>query len=74
MTQTRNNKYDIVKDYYGKELQKSSDLKTNACCTSEEMEDETKKILTDIHDEVLLKYYGCGLIKPELIESLRIPH
>ena len=72
MTQTRNNKYDIVKEYYGKELQNSSDLKTNACCTTEGIDHETKKVLADIHDGVLLKYYGCGLIKPELIKGLRI--
>ena len=26
---------EAVKEYYGKILQKSSDLKTNACCTAE---------------------------------------
>ena len=42
MAQTKNNEYSIVKDYYGKELKGSSDLKTNACCTSEGIDDETK--------------------------------
>jgi arsenite methyltransferase len=72
MTHIKTDTYDIVKKYYGKELQSSSDLKTNACCTSEEIDEETKMVLANIHDEVLLKYYGCGLIKPELIKGAKI--
>ncbi len=31
--------YDQVKEYYGKVLEKSKDLKTNACCTFENIPD-----------------------------------
>lgn len=62
----------VVKEYYGKILQSTSDLKTNACCTSESMDEEIKIVLSEIHDEVSAKYYGCGLIKPELIKGAKI--
>ena len=63
---------DEVKDYYGKELQGSEDLKTNACCTDDGLPRYIKDALSIVHDEVLAKYYGCGLIAPEALEGLRI--
>lgn len=61
-----------VQDYYGKELQTSSDLKTNACCTAFTYPDKIKKILSEIHDEVMAKYYGCGLTIPTNLEGLKV--
>lgn len=61
-----------VKDYYGKELQGSNDLKTNACCTIMSYPDKIKNILGSLHSEVVAKYYGCGLTIPEEIEGLDI--
>ncbi|KAA8499160.1 Arsenite methyltransferase [Porphyridium purpureum] len=63
---------DNVAEYYGKVLQKSSDLKTNACCTDEEMPSDLKRALANIADEVMIKYYGCGLIRPEALEGLTV--
>lgn len=63
---------DHVQDYYGKQLQTSSDLKTNACCTAFEYPDKIKKILAEIHDEVLVKYYGCGFTIPSNLEGLKM--
>ncbi|MGV6802556.1 MAG: methyltransferase domain-containing protein [bacterium] len=54
----------IVRDYYGKTLTESSDLKTDACCTYEEIPEFHKALLANIHDDVMMKYYGCGLIAP----------
>lgn len=65
-------KYDEIKDYYGKELATSEDLKTNACCTMEEPPQYIKNALSNIHEEVMSKYYGCGLVIPEDLEGLRI--
>lgn len=65
-------KHDEVAEYYGKVLQKSSDLKTNACCTSQCMPADLKKALSNVADEVLEKYYGCGLIRPEALEGLTV--
>ena len=64
--------HESVQDYYGKELSKSEDLKTNACCTIEEPPKHIKKALANIHDEVMAKYYGCGLTVPDQLEGLTI--
>lgn len=61
-----------VKDYYGKILQTSDDLQTDACCTDEGLPAYLKPILSNIHDEVLMKYYGCGLVLPEHLEGANI--
>ena len=58
-----------VKDYYGKELTKSEDLKTNACCTMEAPPKYIQEALSNIHDEVQAKYYGCGLAIPSKLEG-----
>jgi SAM-dependent methyltransferase len=63
---------DIVKDYYGKILRGTGDLRTKACCTPDSMPDRVKELLKNVHDEVLAKYYGCGLVVPELLEGRRV--
>ena len=57
---------------YGKTLQTSADLKTEACCTPDDMPDYVKRTLSNVHDEVLAKYYGCGLVTPTVLEGARI--
>ncbi len=61
-----------VRDYYGKELQSSEDLKTNACCTVGDMPAAIKSALSRIHDEVLTRYYGCGLTIPTQVHGLDV--
>ena len=61
-----------VKDYYGKTLQHTTDLKTDACCTLDQPADYLKAIFSKIHDEVHSRYYGCGLVAPEALDGLRI--
>ena len=63
---------EIVKEYYGRVLRGSSDLKTMACCTPDNMPVRIKTLLSNIHDEVLAKYYGCGLVVPELLHGRRV--
>ncbi len=63
---------EVVRDYYGKVLQTSSDLKTDACCTTAPMPDYLKAALSNIHDEVLAKYYGCGLVLPEALAGASV--
>lgn len=63
---------DHVRNYYGQVLKSSDDLKTDACCTDEAMPEFLKPILSKVHDEVLMRYYGCGLVLPEQLEGLRI--
>ncbi|MEY4064775.1 MAG: hypothetical protein RIR26_983 [Pseudomonadota bacterium] len=64
--------HDIVKDYYGKQLKNTSDLKTSACCDSSSIPSWLKPMLSRIHPEVLSRYYGCGLVCPTELEGRRI--
>ena len=64
--------HEIVKDYYGKQLQTSDDLKTSACCDATQVPDWLKPLLARIHPEVMSRYYGCGLVCPPLLEGCRI--
>ena len=61
-----------VQDYYGKTLQSSDDLKTDACCTDTDLPRYIKTALSNVHDEVLARYYGCGLVAPEKLKGARI--
>ena len=61
-----------VQDYYGKTLQGSEDLKTNACCTVMDYSATVKHTLSLISDDVTSHYYGCGLTIPPKVEGLRV--
>lgn len=61
-----------VQDYYGVKLESSQDLQTNACCTNVNYPDHVKKIMAKIHDEVMSKYYGCGLTIPTHLEGMKV--
>lgn len=63
---------DQVKDYYGRQLQTSADLKTSACCDSTQTPEWLKPLLGRVHPEVSARYYGCGLIAPELLAGCRL--
>ncbi|CAM3840309.1 Demethylmenaquinone methyltransferase [Vibrio aerogenes CECT 7868] len=64
--------HDIVQDYYGKQLQSSADLKTTACCDVTAVPEWLKPLLSNIHPEVLSRYYGCGLVCPTLLSGCRV--
>lgn len=64
--------HEQVQDYYGKTLQGSQDLQTNACCTDANLPAYLKPVLASIHDEVMTRYYGCGLIAPAALQGTRI--
>jgi len=53
-----------VQDYYGKTLQKSEDLQTNACCTAGAPPTYIQDCLNNLHPVTVSKYYGCGLTLP----------
>ena len=63
---------DNVKDYYGKKLQGSSDLLTDACCTLDATPTHIKSLMRDVHSEVSSRYYGCGLIAPLALKGARV--
>lgn len=61
-----------VKDYYGKKLQGSEDLLTDACCTIDAIPPHIRSLLKDIHPDVAARYYGCGLIAPLSLNGARV--
>ncbi len=61
-----------VQEYYGKTLHKTEDLLTNACCSTASYPDEIKRIIKQIHPEVVEKFYGCGLTIPKKLAGLRV--
>ncbi|XP_064631599.1 arsenite methyltransferase-like [Lineus longissimus] len=64
---------DDVKNYYGKVLKTSDDLKTNVCKTaSQKMPNHVLKAMKLVHDDVVVKYYGCGLIIPENVQGCKV--
>ncbi len=71
-TQTKQEIKQSVQEYYGKTLQQSSDLKTNACCTVVSYPQKIKDIMAKIHDEVMSRYYGCGLTIPQELSGLKV--
>ena len=63
---------DSVKDYYGNTLQGSKDLKTDACCTPDNIPVHLKTAMAKIHPEVASHYYGCGLVAPQKLMGMKI--
>jgi len=55
-----------VQDYYGTQLRTNQDLKTNACCTTD-IPAAHRRILATLEEEVLAKYYGCGVCVPPAV-------
>lgn len=64
--------HELVKDYYGRQLQSSADLRTSACCDASQMPEWLKPLLARIHPEVMSRYYGCGLVAPPLLKGCRV--
>ncbi|KAA9333353.1 methyltransferase domain-containing protein [Hymenobacter busanensis] len=60
-----------VRNYYGTALQTSQDLQTNACCT-DDIPAAHKRVLAELEDEVLAKYYGCGVCIPSAVNGLTV--
>lgn len=61
-----------TQQYYGEELQGTKDLKTTACTTKDRPAEHVAAALKNVHDEVMRRFYGCGLIAPECLEGLRV--
>ena len=50
-----------IREYYGKILKNTKDLKSGACCNIEYSSNpDINKIIGQIDDEILTKFYGCG--------------
>ena len=67
-----NSTYEVVKDYYGKVLATSKDLKTSACTASGRPHARVINIMKQIPSEVMDKFYGCGAPLPLGIDGLKV--
>lgn len=61
-----------ARDYYGRVLTGSADLRTDACITAEAPSARLKAALARVHPEVGARYYGCGLVVPDKLEGARV--
>lgn len=63
---------ECVKEYYGKVLQGTHDLKTSACCSTESFPPAHRAILAEIDQEILDRFYGCGSPIPPAIDGCTV--
>lgn len=63
---------EVVENYYGQVLSKTTDLRTNACTTSAAPSVALRELIANVHPQVSEKYYGCGLVYPSVLEGMRI--
>jgi SAM-dependent methyltransferase len=63
-------KTEYVKKYYGRMLNSVNDLKTSACCCSDELlHPSLRDIEKELDNEILTKFYGCGSPIPPALEG-----
>ena len=60
-----------VSEYYGKTL-KTSTLKTNASCAAGKPAKWISLPLSNVHPDVLAKFYGCGFPFTDALEGCTI--
>jgi arsenite methyltransferase len=64
--------HDLVKDYYGKVLSSSKDLKTSACCTADAAPSYLLPLFKQVPSIIKQKYYGCGFPVPPAIDGAAV--
>ncbi|MFU8804116.1 MAG: methyltransferase domain-containing protein [Bradymonadaceae bacterium] len=64
MTTSDTRVQDFLQNYYGTHLQSGDDLKTNACCASGAPPRHVADVLSNVHDDVQSRFYGCGFPIP----------
>ena len=63
---------DEIKAYYGRVLQGSKDLQTQACCCNESIPATHASILANIDTEILERFYGCGSPIPAAVSGCSV--
>ena len=61
-----------VRDYYGRVLKSSADLKTSACCLAEALPPHVAAVLPELHPEVKDRFYGCGSPIPPALDGANV--
>ncbi len=65
--------HEQIQQYYGNILAGSDDLKTNACCCTEEAPPHyVIDVMDDIADEIMDRFYGCGSPIPPALEGCTV--
>lgn len=65
--------HDEVKEYYGRILGGSDDLKTNAaCCATETPPKYVLDVMPLVADEIIERFYGCGSPIPPALEGCTV--
>jgi SAM-dependent methyltransferase len=72
MNQSATQTHDLVKEYYGKVLSTSKDLKTSACCTADAAPSYLIPLFKQVPCIIRQKYYGCGFPVPPAIDGAAI--
>jgi arsenite methyltransferase len=60
------------REYYGRVLQGSADLLTDACTMADMPSPAIRQALANVHPDVKARYYGCGLVAPSSITGARV--
>jgi SAM-dependent methyltransferase len=63
---------ETVREYYGRVLKSSADLKTSACCLAEALPAHVAFALKDVHPEVKERFYGCGSPVPPALDGITV--
>src|SRR5690242_8416670 len=63
---------DTIREYYGRVLKSSADLKTSACCLTEALPPHVAAALADVHPEIKERFYGCGSPIPPAVDGLTV--
>ncbi|CAI5533169.1 unnamed protein product [Closterium sp. Naga37s-1] len=61
-----------VSEYYGKTVQQQTDLQTSACLVKGGLGEDIRRLLSNVHDEILSKFYGCGSPIPPLLKGCTV--
>jgi SAM-dependent methyltransferase len=62
-----------LKEYYGRILAGSKDLQANACrCSEDTMPRQIRNILTEIDDEIIDRFFGCGSPIPPALDACTV--
>ena len=64
--------HEQVREYYGKKLSNSADLKTGACCSPDGMPAHLGAVLRQIEPEIVARFYGCGSPIPPAIDGCTV--
>ncbi|MFK0573481.1 methyltransferase domain-containing protein, partial [Endozoicomonas sp.] len=70
---TQSSEHEALKEYYGRVLAGTKDLKTNACCSDPGMIPfPVRDILKQIDPEITDRFYGCGSPIPPAVEGCTV--